>query len=106
MFVPPFIYVLPFPRYFTGKHEGMELCIVLDGHDGEKVADFVCQMLPGILLAEKIMGGPQAVFEKINTAFRKTETEFFISLGDPLMRKISLQNEIHVSNYYTCTCIL
>ena len=69
----------------------------MDGHDGEKAADFTRLHIPGKLLANRIVGGPEAVCQRINDAFKETETQFFMALDDALTRKISLQSEINVS---------
>ena len=87
-------------RWFNGSHLGMELCLVLDGHDGEKAADFARLHLPGQLLAQRLTGGPQAVFLAIGTAFKETEKQYFMALDDALTRKLSLQSEINVSNVH------
>ena len=84
-------------RYFNGRAHGVELCMVMDGHDGEKAADFSRLHIPGKLLANRIIGGPDEVCQKIHQAFRDTEMQFFMALDDALTRKLSLQSEINVS---------
>ncbi len=71
--------------------------MVLDGHDGEKAADFARLHIPGKLLAERMVGGPEEVCQRIHQAFRETEMQFFMALDDALTRKLSLQSEISVS---------
>ena len=82
----------------------MELCLVLDGHDGEKAADFARLHLPGQLLAQRVTGGPQAMFMAIDAAFKETEKQYFMALDDALTRKLSLQSEINVSKLYYIYC--
>ena len=71
--------------------------MVMDGHDGEKAADFARLHIPGQLLQQRIVGGPEAVRECIVDAFKITERQFFMALDDALTRKLSLQSEINVS---------
>ena len=78
-------------------NHNVELCMVLDGHDGDKAADFARLHIPGKLLAEGIRGGPEEVIRRINSAFKETEMQFFMAMDDALTRKLSLQSEINVS---------
>ena len=80
-------------------NHNIQLCMVLDGHDGEKAADFAKLNIAGQLLAEEIVGGAAEVISKIDKVFKQTETQFFLGMDDSIIRKLTLQGEINV-----CVC--
>lgn len=85
-------------RWYSGEHHGVQLCMVLDGHDGEMAADFACKALAEKLLHGDLHDtGDSAVKSALKRAFLDTETDFFVSVDDAVIRRQTLVEEINVS---------
>lgn len=84
-------------RFYHGTQHNIQLCMVLDGHDGEKAVEFVKVTLAGQLLLHEIVGGPNEILVAIEKAFRETEKNFFLAMDDPIGRRLALRAEISVS---------
>lgn len=91
-------------RCYTGMLNGIQLCMVLDGHDGEGAADFACSHLAGMLLQSNLEDGDEAAVRgALKQAFLDTETQFFVKIDDAVIRRQTLMEEMSVSTH-TCTC--
>lgn len=81
-----------------------DICLygVFDGHSGRKAAEFAAQKLPAELLFGQLTGGmdDDQVKAVLKQAFLGVEKEFFDSIGDELLEKTLIQEEINgLSDY-------
>ena len=73
----------------------IHLCMVLDGHDGDRAAEFSCSHLAGKLLGDEILH-ERDIPNVIRRAFRQTEIEFFNRMDDTIIRRMALIAEVRV----------
>ena len=73
----------------------IHLCMVLDGHDGDRAAEFASVHLAGKLLGDDILH-ERDIPSLIRRAFRQTEIDFFKRLDDAIIRRMALIAEVRV----------
>lgn len=78
-------------RYYSGCHGNIQLCMVLDGHQGESAAEFTVLSLAGKILSEPRIEDPKSLLERV---FRETENSFFVGMDDPIGRRLALRAEL------------
>lgn len=76
-------------------NNNVHLCMVLDGHDGDRAAEFSRAHLAGKLLGDDILH-ERDIASLIRRAFRQTEIEFFNRMDDTIIRRMALTAEVRV----------
>ena len=93
-------------RYYTCLDQGgIQLYMVLDGHDGSRAVKFAQTYIPHFLLRSELVGGDKRVMDALRSAIVRTEREFFIGVDPYITRKVTLQYEIEVSGV-ACSSLL
>lgn len=91
-----FAYICVYVRSYMCMHEGKQLLMVLDGHDGTRAVKFAYTNLPHLLLSCDMDGGEDRTMQIMRNAILATERNFFVGIDHYITRKVTLQIEIEV----------
>ena len=109
-FLKPFLFVvilnihthshtlLSLCRYYTCKLDGVQLYLLLDGHNGSRACDFARRRIPSLLLQRNMGEGGERAAEALQYTFENAEKQFFMMLDPSITQKMSLQIEIQVTH--------
>ena len=83
-------------RYYTCNLDGIQLYMVLDGHNGSRACEFALKRIPSLLLQYNMGDNGENAAEALKHTFVNTEKHFFMMLDPSITRKMGLQMQIQV----------